>query len=311
MSRPAPDFRRFLTLPLPVLIAFLAVVGGTLPAPARVAGVQHVDVIGVDGLGGRTGFLATNAPALHGLMKRGAWTLHARGVMPTSSSPNWASMLMGAGPEQHGVTSNDWLTNRFDFPPTVLGAGCMFPTIFTVLREKRSRFEMGAIYDWSDFGRLFDRAAVNVSENVKGSTNTARRAIQYFREKHPDFLFIHFDDVDHAGHEFGWGSPQYLAMVETIDGLVGDILAGIEAEGLTRRTLVLVTADHGGFGTKHGGNTLTELEIPWIVAGPGVAKGHELEKPINTYDTAATLAWVFGVKPADCWLGRPVREAFR
>ena len=35
-------------------------------------------------------------------------SIHARGVIPTVSSPNWASMIMGAGPEQHGITSNDW-----------------------------------------------------------------------------------------------------------------------------------------------------------------------------------------------------------
>jgi len=46
-------------------------------------------------------------------MREGAWTLHARGVMPTVSSPNWASMIMGAGPEQHGVTSIDWQPYKF------------------------------------------------------------------------------------------------------------------------------------------------------------------------------------------------------
>ncbi len=278
---------------------------------ARPLGVKHVVVIGVDGMGGRTAFKGTNAPNLYALMARGAWTLRARGVMPTSSSPNWASMLMGAGPEQHGVTSNDWLTNRFDFPPTTLGPGSMFPTVFSVLRERHPGFEIGAIYDWGDFGRLFDRAAVNLSENVKGSTNTAPRAIAYLREIKPNFLFIHFDDVDHAGHTFGWESSAYLQMVATIDGLIADILRAIHDAGIARQTVVLVTADHGGRGTKHGGNSLEELEIPWIIAGPGVVSGRELRDPINTYDTAPTLAWVLGAKPPRCWIGRPVREAFR
>src|SRR6059036_3684283 len=39
-------------------------------------------------------------------LSRGAWTLEARGVMPTLSSPNWESAIGGASPEQHGITSN-------------------------------------------------------------------------------------------------------------------------------------------------------------------------------------------------------------
>ena len=69
-------------------------------------------------------------------------------------------------------------------------------------------------------------------------------------------------------------------------------------------------ADHGGVGTKHGGDTIAELEIPWIVYGPGVAKGTVIQQPVNTYDTAATLAWALGLKAPSVWIGRPVIEAF-
>jgi hypothetical protein len=49
---------------------------------------------------------------------------------------------------------------------------------------------------------------------------------------------------------------------------------------------------------------------PWLLHGPGVAKGKELTVPINTYDTAATVAGILGIKPSPCWLGRMVTEAF-
>jgi predicted AlkP superfamily pyrophosphatase or phosphodiesterase len=73
---------------------------------AQVSQVEHVVVIGVDGLS-PDGVHKAKAPNLARMMKEGAYTLHARAVMPTVSSPNWASMIMGAGPEQHGVTSNE------------------------------------------------------------------------------------------------------------------------------------------------------------------------------------------------------------
>jgi predicted AlkP superfamily pyrophosphatase or phosphodiesterase len=40
-------------------------------------------------------------------MESGASTLHASAVIPTVSSPNWALMIMGACPEQHGITTKE------------------------------------------------------------------------------------------------------------------------------------------------------------------------------------------------------------
>ncbi|HEX4217230.1 MAG TPA: alkaline phosphatase family protein, partial [Acidimicrobiales bacterium] len=93
----------------PRSLLLLIVVSGAAPRRglAQVPGVEHFVVIGVDGLS-TEGVRRAKTPVLHRMMAEGAWTLHARGVMPTSSSPNWASMIMGAGPEQHGVLSNDW-----------------------------------------------------------------------------------------------------------------------------------------------------------------------------------------------------------
>ncbi|MNT30055.1 hypothetical protein D3C72_1658290 [compost metagenome] len=72
----------------------------------------------------------------------------------------------------------------------------------------------------------------------------------------------------------------------------------------------MVTADHGGKGKGHGGKSLDEVQIPWIIAGPGVRKNHELKDVIITYDTAATLAWIMGLKQPQSWRGKPVQEAF-
>jgi predicted AlkP superfamily pyrophosphatase or phosphodiesterase len=280
-----------------------------LPSPAAIANAKHIVVIGCDGFGS-LGFTGSNAPVLHQLMRDGAHTLRARGVMPTSSSPNWASMIMGAGPEQHGVTSNDWETNKFEIPPSDTGSGGIFPTIFGVLREQKPQAGIVCIHDWQGFGRLVEPRAPDVLEHVKGSPATAKRAIEIIREKKPLFTFIHFDDVDHAGHDHGWKSPEYFAAIEMVDGLIGQILAALKEAGMREQTIVIMTADHGGKGKGHGNPTKDEIEIPWIVQGAGVRRGHEIKTPVNTYDLAPTLAWIFGVKAPASWIGRPVMEAF-
>lgn len=278
-------------------------------ASAQVAGVEHVVIVGVDGLS-PDGVRKGETPILHALMKEGASTLHARGVMPTSSSPNWASMIMGAGPEQHGVTSNAWQPDKFDIAPVVVGPGGIFPTIFGLLKEQRPEARLACFHDWDDFGRLFERASVEKIEDAKGPQEAVEHAVLHFKQVKPQFTFIHLDHVDHAGHKFGHGTPEYYQAVAEADRLIGQVREGLKQAGMEGRTALLVTADHGGVGKKHGGATMAEIEIPWILQGPGVAAGKAITAPVNTYDTAATVAHLFGLKPPPCWIARPVLAAF-
>ncbi len=286
-----------------LLAAWTRCLGENLP------GVHHFLVIGCDGMS-PDGIEHARTPIMHGLMARGSYSLHARAVMPTVSSPNWASMIMGAGPEQHGITSNEWETNKFEIAPIVSGSGGMFPTIFGVLRDQKPTAYQAVFHDWDGFGRLFERATVNQIEHPEGPTNTMDRAVACLREHHPEFTFVHLDHVDHAGHTFGWKSPEYYTAVEVADKLIGQALETLKEAGMGEDTVVLVTADHGGKGTHHGGFTMEEIEIPWILAGPGVQKGHALKTFVNTYDTAATVAYTLGLKTPDAWIARPVVEAF-
>jgi predicted AlkP superfamily pyrophosphatase or phosphodiesterase len=150
---------------------------------------------------------------------------------------------------------------------------------------------------------------MDLLENVKGSPNTARRAGEVILQKKPTFLFVHFDDVDHAGHSSGWKSSQYMQAVEEVDGLIGNLLAALTEAGIREQTVVIMTADHGGKGKSHGEPTMEEIEIPVIVAGPGIKRGHEIKSPVNTYDTAATVAALFRLKPPQAWIAKPIAEA--
>lgn len=288
---------------------FIFVILFCITAGAAQPSAKHVVVIGCDGFGS-LGFTPTNAPVLRKLMREGAYTLRARGVMPTSSSPNWASMIMGAGPEQHGITSNDWQPDKFDIAPVTVGSGGIFPTIYGLIREQKPNAFIACVHDWQGYGRLIEPKVPNLLEHVKGSALTANRAIEVIRQRKPTFLFIHFDDVDHAGHESGWKSPAYFKSIQEVDALIGKVLETLEETGIRKETLVIMTADHGGKGTSHGGATMEEIEIPFILNGPGIIAGHEIKAPVNTYDLAPTIAWIFNLKPPACWIGKPVLEAF-
>ncbi len=90
---------------LPLILTAALGLGSCDPSP-KIPSVKHVLVIGIDGLS-PDGILNARTPVLDSLMAHGSATMRARAVLPTSSSSNWASMIMGAGPEQHGITSNN------------------------------------------------------------------------------------------------------------------------------------------------------------------------------------------------------------
>ena len=287
------------------LVLVLALPGWVRAEPATAARVSHVIIVGVDGMS-TDGVLKADTPTLHDMMRRGSWTLHARGVLPTTSAANWASVITGAGPEQHGVTNNEWQVGEFNFPASVTGSGGFFPSIFQVLKDQHPGWEVGSIYQWEGFGRLYDRRFVNHDVHGKDEDETTALAEQYIRTRRPAFLFIHLDHVDDAGHAHGHGSPLYYAAVAKADRLIGQIRQATVDAGIADDTVILVTADHGGVGKGHGGQSLAELEIPWIVYGRGVKPDNRLELPVNTFDTAATVAWLLGTKIPYGWIGRPV-----
>lgn len=296
----------------PLFLALLAAMAGAgLSYPAAAAPkAAHVIVIGVDGLS-PDGVMKADTPVLHDMMKHGSWSLHARGVLPTTSGANWASVINGAGPEQHGVTSNDWQVGEFNFPTSVAGSGGFFPSIFQVLTDQKPEWNVGSIYHWEGFGNLYDHRFVDYDVHSKDEDETASLAVAYIKAKRPQFLFVHFDNVDHAGHAHGHGTAHYYEAVAKADKLIGRIRQATVDAGIADQTVILVTSDHGGVGKGHGGESLAELEIPWIAYGKAIKPGVQLDLPINTFDTAATAAWLLDAKIPFAWLGRPVTSALR
>ncbi len=291
-----------------------ALVGSMLPlnSPAAQPDVQragHIIIIGVDGMS-PDGVRRAKTPVMDRLMKNGSHSMHARTVLPSSSSPNWASMIMGVGPEMHGITSNDWERDEAILPPAVTGMENIFPTIFGTLRRARPTASIGAVYHWDGFGRLFEKSAVSFDRSAASESEAAMIAVRTIKESAPMFLFVHLDHVDGAGHGYGHGSPEYYTSIERADSLIGLILEATVQAKIDSDLVVIISADHGGAGRGHGGETLEECEIPFIIAGKGVRKDVQLTQPVYIYDIAATVAFIAGVPKPYAWTGRPVLSAF-
>jgi predicted AlkP superfamily pyrophosphatase or phosphodiesterase len=284
-------------------------IGLALAVCGLAAGQQarHVVVFGVDGLSA-SAVTAERTPAMDGLMRRGMWTLRARAILPTVSAPNWSAMIMGAGPDITGVTSNEWRPGKFEIAPFCHDGAYHPPTVFGAIRKAKPEAVSALFTDWEGFVRLIEPAAASDIVHIKDDAPAiVDRAIEYVAARKPALTFIHVDHVDHAGHGKGWYTPAYFEAVAQADAMLKRVLEGIEKAGLGQATVVLVTSDHGGHDQRHGGMQQSDIEIPWIAAGPGIGKGVEIKGPVSTIQTAPSIAQWLGVAPDPCWVATPVR----
>lgn len=265
---------------------------------------RHVIVISIDGL--RADAIERfGATTIQGLMRDGDYSLRARTILPSITLPSHTSMLTGVGPEVHGVTWNDNLLEEM--------GRVQQPTIFASARERG--LSSAAFVSKGKFSHLLvpgdvDHFVVPEGDGSWAASRTVREVEEYLAGNRPNLLFVHLREPDRYGHYFGWMGRIYGWAVRQSDDAVSRILASAdEAFGQDNYT-VIITADHGGNGRRHGTGDLSSQTIPWIVSGRGVAGSGELPDGIRTMDTAATVLWILGLPIPEFYEGAPVTEAF-
>ncbi|MBP3529969.1 MAG: alkaline phosphatase [Thermoguttaceae bacterium] len=269
-------------------------------------GVERVIWIGSDGFGSHY-VNWDELPNLRKLRDGGAWTLHMRSVLPSSSAINWETQIAGAPSEMHGYRT--WGSKKPDLPPIYVNENGRFPCIYKVLKDANPEIVSTSIYSWDGIGYLYDKTAVADDRSVKGDPAVFEGALEQF-DKNPTFAFVYFSEPDSVGHGIGWGTPEYQKMLTTIDDYVGKLLAELEKRDMMKNTLVIFTSDHGGTGKGHGDGVMEHMEVPFILYGQGVKPG-EIKDVVVHFDVAATIAWALGAPRPQAWRGVPVESAFQ
>lgn len=299
-----------------VLFALLAVQLGATAAPVA----EHVFLISIDG-GAPAGIQRSAMPVLQQLVREGAVSWTAQTIRPPLTLPAHTSMLTGVPMEIHGIVFNHWSpTNPTVRVPTVFTAAkaAGLTTAMFVGKEKFRHLAQPGTVDEFYYDTEHDIVVMKSDSGdkvVKKEGNifarqVATNAANFIIKSKPRLCFIHFTDTDTIGHEFGWGSPEQIkAFVET-DVALGLIVQAIKKAGLARRSVVLISADHGGHGRGHSQGLAEDMAIPWIAWGKGVRKKFAITDPVYTCDTAATVLWLLGLNSPGEMAGRPVLSAF-
>lgn len=277
---------------------------------------QRVVIIGFDGFSAE-GFKEINHPNIDALFANGAITNSNRPVMPSVTLPNWTSHLTSQGPEEHGVTGNDWTLQKHTLNAIEVDEDGYTPSIFKVLKDQKPNVKTAYYYNWAQLINPINKKYLDeVSFEEKDAyTENYMKAIKFIEnnKKSPSLTFLYSVHTDHAGHGHGWMSPEYITAVEAADVAVGELVAKLKSDGLFEDTYFFLITDHGGIKNGHGGISMKEMQTPWGVVGPKIKKLGLTDSFFSSNrNTAATVAKIFGIKELPkSWNGVAPKEVFK
>lgn len=223
--------------------------------------------------------LRLRIPTIRALRARGAFTPNVEGVFPSLSAPAHASLLTGTSPVDHGVTADfpiDLQTGVQAEAPYRLAKELKGETIWEYLRREGLTsaavdfpLSIGANlpYNFHDPAPEETQEETGVRNEVLKSLGprpspgpkakplalaqsrdelTAAAASKLMEMHHPNLTMIRFSSYEAAERFHGRSSPESLATLELIDGLIAKITAATELAGIAPETTYLLVTDHCG-----------------------------------------------------------------
>jgi uncharacterized sulfatase len=280
-----------------------------------------------------------------------------RGYVPSSlCSPSLASILTGLYPHQHRVTSNDpplpagkndqaagkdsgFLAQRQE----MIAFFDRAPTIPRLLADAGYvSFQTGKWWG-GNYRHGGFTAGMTHGEPARGGRH-GDAGLAIGRESMQPI----FDFVDGAARDgkpfFVWYAPmmphqphtpparlldkyrdraptlqvaKYWAMIEWFDETCGQLLAHLEARGLTNDTMVLFLADNGWIQEPNANRYAAKskqsqydggVRTPIIVRWPGKVRPRTLDQPVLSLDLAPTILTAAGLKPPSEMPGVDLRD---
>ena len=148
---------------------------------------------------------------------------------------------------------------------------------------------------------------------TREAADITRRGIEFLRSHRaePFFLWLHYFDL----HEPYLPPPElmrrfrdspYHGELAHVDRQLGRLFDALGSTGLTEKTLVVLTSDHGESLGEHGENTHSAfvyestMRIPLVFSGPPeLSSGQRVAAPVRSIDIAPTILDWLGLSPLE------------
>lgn len=200
----------------------------------------------------------------------------------TSTAPSWMAMLTGGWGDYNGVDDNGQM--KKDGAKTFLtkiaeqGHTASFTTSWRehtklsyrpdILNSIRQGLPVEYTHQLDDEATYYQ--VLKYVSKPEGAKKTA--------QEDPDAIFFTFEHTDHAGHGTGFGNQneEYITACKDADAWGYDIIKTIEARSTydTEDWLIIISTDHGGTKTGHGGQTPFE-RMTWLACNKEIEMSEE------------------------------------
>jgi predicted AlkP superfamily pyrophosphatase or phosphodiesterase len=221
-------------------------------------------------------------PHLRALLQQGSYAQRMLGVYPTLTYPSHTTIVTGVRPARHGIVSNfmvaptqgllNWYLKSTDIQAQTLWKAAkdkglktaivtwpvsydaqvdyLIPENLTATPDIAELIRQGSTAGlFEDLEKQFGPSKLLPFSDPKAcipldsmSTNFAAEIVRRYQ---PHLLLIHLLDLDHEQHSTGIDTPQVLASLERIDGLIGKLMEAIRQAGRLADTTIIIVGDHG------------------------------------------------------------------
>ncbi len=247
--------------------------------------IRKVLFIGIDGL--RTDALQTaNTPGMDSLVQHAYVCWNTDRGPYTVSVPGWSSILHGVWPAKHGLTENSFRKSKYKD----------FPDLFTLAKQFKPTLSVATLSHRDDFLKITSNE--DFAQRYTSDKALYYAAIDKLTGCCPDMMTLHFDDTDHSGHSYGFSPsvPEYITAIEQTDIYVQGLMDAIHYKEITygEEWMVVLTTDHGGEGTGHGGqDELQQTRKVWSIVRIPTLNSPVQQPQANSVDLLPTmLSWM-------------------
>jgi phosphonoacetate hydrolase len=271
-----------------------------------IRGDQRVVIVMIDGFG--TDYLeASEMPNLKGLMARG-FSKTVRGVMPSVTNVNNASIACGAWPEEHGITGNSYYDEaRGELDYMESAAYVRVPTVFqraasrgiksALLTAKKKT--MALLSPGTEIAVAAESPTPEQVSRYGQAPPIYSREINYWLwevavdllKNRPEIRALYVHTTDYPMHTWPPSAPESKEHLSRLDALIGRAVAAAPDAAF------LITADHG----------LNAKSRCWDLAKACKNRGLELrfafsaerDRYVKHHRNLGGAAWVWLKSPED------------
>lgn len=210
-------------------------------------------LISLDGF--RADFLSRHlSPTLSAFVASGLSPRFLTPSFPSVTFPNHWTLVTGLYPESHGIVGNTFwdpnMKKEFYYTDPARSLGKVWWGGEPVWATAERQGLKSAVHMWpgSEATNGWGASYVDHFNGTEALDRKAARILEWLDmplSERPQFIAAYVPNIDVVGHKFGPNTTETDNVIKAVDGMIGNLLAGLEQRNITDLINIIIVSDHG------------------------------------------------------------------